>query len=734
MTVALTINGLTYDYPESGDEDWGNDATDWAEAVTSGMLQKAGGSFFLLAEVDFGASYGLKSIYYKSRTANAASAGQVRLARADVINWRNEANSADLSLAVNSSNILTFNGTAIQNTLSVTDTSTIDLTLAADVLSAAIVTGSITNAMVNASAAIAYSKLALTGSIVNADISASAAIAYSKLALTGAIVNADISASAAIDFSKLATLTSGNILVGSAGNVATSVAMSGDITITNAGVTAIGSGVIVNADVNASAAIAVSKLAALTASRAVVSDGSGFLAAATTTATEIGYLNGVTSAIQTQLDARVLESLFTAKGDLIAASAANTPATLTVGTDGQVLTANSANPTGLGWSSPLTNPMDSEGDLIVGGVAGAATKLDAGTSNYLLKANGAAAPSWALLVNANVDASAAIALTKLAATTASRALVSDGSGFVSASAVTATQIGYLSGASGTSGTGSLAYTNTPSFTTPVIGAATGTSLALTTASSANMLTIRTTTDNQNTSFLITSQRSSTQQTWSMTARGDTATTQPFEFADATAGITRWKCSVGGANTYIGTASWSASEANPMFDINNSVATASSSTRILYLRFTNDTDCTGGYFQTMNNSSGTTIGRIEAASNTTVSYTTSSDKRLKTGLAEFDSLGILDRIKVGKFKWLAKPGDTEPVPPTSKSMLWGYEQYGAYAQDLNEVFPQAVSNGTDELTETGELLNPWAIDYSKLVPVLIDAVQKLSKQVAKLEKR
>ncbi len=58
---------------------------------------------------------------------------------------------------------------------------------------------------------------------------------------SGVIVNADVNASAAIDFSKLATLTSGNILVGSAGNVATSVAMSGNVTISNTGVTTIGS-------------------------------------------------------------------------------------------------------------------------------------------------------------------------------------------------------------------------------------------------------------------------------------------------------------------------------------------------------------------------------------------------------------------------------------------------------------------------------------------------------------
>lgn len=42
----------------------------------------------------------------------------------------------------------------------------------------------------------------------------------------------------------------------------------------------------------------------LTASRAVVSDNSGKIAISTTTSTEIGYVNGVTSAIQTQLDSK----------------------------------------------------------------------------------------------------------------------------------------------------------------------------------------------------------------------------------------------------------------------------------------------------------------------------------------------------------------------------------------------------------------------------------------------
>lgn len=90
----------------------------------------------------------------------------------------------------------------------------------------------------------------------------------------GAILNADINASAAIALSKLAAITAGYIVVGSAATVPTAVAVSGDITLSDAGVVAIATGVIVNADVNASAAIALSKLAAVTAGYVVLGNGS----------------------------------------------------------------------------------------------------------------------------------------------------------------------------------------------------------------------------------------------------------------------------------------------------------------------------------------------------------------------------------------------------------------------------------------------------------------------------
>lgn len=65
---------------------------------------------------------------------------------------------------------------------------------------------------------------------------------------------------------------------------------------------------IVNADIKAAAAIALDKLAATTASRSLVSDASGFVTASATTSTEIGYVSGVTSAIQTQLNAKATDA------------------------------------------------------------------------------------------------------------------------------------------------------------------------------------------------------------------------------------------------------------------------------------------------------------------------------------------------------------------------------------------------------------------------------------------
>lgn len=113
MATTLTVNGVGYAYPDTGDQQWGSAASAWALAVTNGMLQKAGGTFELTADANFGATYGLLSNYFTSRTTLPASAGVVRLAKTDSVKWRNNANAADLALAIDTSNNLTFAGNIV---------------------------------------------------------------------------------------------------------------------------------------------------------------------------------------------------------------------------------------------------------------------------------------------------------------------------------------------------------------------------------------------------------------------------------------------------------------------------------------------------------------------------------------------------------------------------------------------------------------------------------------------
>lgn len=119
------------------------------------------------------------------------------------------------------------------------------------------------------------------------------------------------------NIAKLSNLTTNGFVKTSAGDgtlsIDTSTYITGNQTITLSGditgsgttgiTTAIAAGVIVDADINASAAITLSKLAALTASRVLVSDGSGVISASSVTSTTLGYLDA-TSSIQTQLNAK----------------------------------------------------------------------------------------------------------------------------------------------------------------------------------------------------------------------------------------------------------------------------------------------------------------------------------------------------------------------------------------------------------------------------------------------
>lgn len=83
---------------------------------------------------------------------------------------------------------------------------------------------------------------------------------------------------------------------------------------------------------------------------------------ATLSTTELNYVDGVTSSIQTQLDGKVDESLFDTKGDILVASADNTPAKLPAGTNGYLLTANSAATNGIEWAAAPVSLPDQSGN------------------------------------------------------------------------------------------------------------------------------------------------------------------------------------------------------------------------------------------------------------------------------------------------------------------------------------------------------------------------------------
>src|SRR5260370_12898152 len=114
MSLLVTLNAINYIIPQPSEVGWGTNLDNFFVGIAAGCLQKSGGSFTLAADVDFGASFGLKSLYYLSRSTNISATGILRLNNnSDAVSWPNSANNADLALLVNESNQLQFNGTII---------------------------------------------------------------------------------------------------------------------------------------------------------------------------------------------------------------------------------------------------------------------------------------------------------------------------------------------------------------------------------------------------------------------------------------------------------------------------------------------------------------------------------------------------------------------------------------------------------------------------------------------
>ena len=138
------------------------------------------------------------------------------------------------------------------------------------------------------------------------------------------IVNADLSASASIVHSKLANVTAGSVLMGNASNVPTATAITGDVTLTSAGVTAIAAGAIVDADINGAANISDAKLATISTAGKV--SGSAITSGTIGGSTAISTTGTITAG-------KLIPSANTTAGNGMYLPAANTVAIGTNGTE-----------------------------------------------------------------------------------------------------------------------------------------------------------------------------------------------------------------------------------------------------------------------------------------------------------------------------------------------------------------------------------------------------------------
>jgi hypothetical protein len=129
---------------------------------------------------------------------------------------------------------------------------------------------------------------------------------------------------------------------------------------------------------------------------------------------------------------------------------------------------------------------------------------------------------------------------------------------------------------------------------------------------------------------------------------------------------------------------------------------------LLFRQTSDTGG-GGNIQQYINAAGTAIGSISGTASG-VSFNTTSDYRLKEQVAPMT--GAVDRVLALN-------------PVTYKWIIDGSAGEGFLAHELKEVVPLAVTGEKD-----GEQMQ--AVDYSKLVPILVSAIQELKAEIDALK--
>jgi len=116
------------------------------------------------------------------------------------------------------------------------------------------------------------------------------------------------------------------------------------------------------------------------------------------------------------------------------------------------------------------------------------------------------------------------------------------------------------------------------------------------------------------------------------------------------------------------------------------------------------------------SSGAVVGNIAIGSDQVV-YNTTSDARLKENVQPFtDGRAIVDALDVQAFTWAAS----------------GADDVGVMAQDAEQIYPPAVTPGRGAPGDAD--FQPWGVDYSKYVPILLQTLQDAFRKIDDLTAR
>ena len=166
----------------------------------------------------------------------------------------------------------------------------------------------------------------------------------------------------------------------------------------------------------------------LTASRALVSSSGGKIEVSAVTATEIGHLDGVTSAIQTQIDSK--QATITGAATTIDDADLTASRALLSSGSGKVAVSDVTS-TELGHLDGVTSSIQTQ-------INGLETRRDANVTV-------AASNNAALESRRTANIAGAVSTITTSDLTASRAMVTNSSGKVAVSAVTATELGHLDG-------------------------------------------------------------------------------------------------------------------------------------------------------------------------------------------------------------------------------------------------------------------------------------------------